>query len=151
MPERNSTLTKRNKRGVRLLADGRPFEIIIETAGENTEEPNVLQLIQDNWKKAGIKLHVKPSHRDVLRSRIYSGATVMAISSSWQNAMANPNSPPSELAPTRQIQYQWPKYGQFAETAGRAGAAPNTAAARKLLQLLDIWAAAPLPIDRSKI
>ena len=50
MPERNSTLTKRNKRGVRLLADGRPFEIIIETAGENTEEPNVLQLIQDNWQ-----------------------------------------------------------------------------------------------------
>ena len=75
----------------------------------------------------------------------------MAISTGWQNALANPNSPPSELAPTRQIQYQWPKFGQFAETAGRAGAAPNTAAARKLLQLLDSWAVAALPADSSKI
>ena len=62
-----------------------------------------------------IKLHVKPSHRDVPRKRIYSRATVMAISSGWQNALANPNSPPSELAPTRQIQYQWPKIGQSPE------------------------------------
>ena len=75
----------------------------------------------------------------------------MAISSGWENALANPNSPPSELAPTRQVQYQWPKWGQFAETAGRAGQAPDTAAARRLLQLLDSWAAAPLPADRSKI
>jgi|TARA_B100000161_G_C33198653_1_gene258996 hypothetical protein len=39
----------------------------------------------------------------------------------------------------------------IAGTAGRAGAAPNTAAAQKLLQLLDSWAAAPLPADSSKI
>ncbi|MEC8198320.1 MAG: hypothetical protein VX085_01995, partial [Pseudomonadota bacterium] len=39
----------------------------------------------------------------------------------------------------------------IAGTVGRAGAAPNTAAAQKLLQLLDSWAAAPLPADSSKI
>ena len=60
----------------------------------------------------------------------------MAISSGWENALANPNSPPSELAPTRQIQYQWPNCRKFAETAGRAGAAPNTAAVRKIAAVI---------------
>src|SRR3546814_2075520 len=31
-------LTKRDSRGVRLLPDGRPAEIVIETAGESTEQ-----------------------------------------------------------------------------------------------------------------
>ena len=37
-------MTKRDGRGVRLLADGRPLEIIVETAGEETEHTDVLQL-----------------------------------------------------------------------------------------------------------
>lgn len=144
-------LTRRNKQGTRLMDDGRPIEIIIETAGENTEEPDVLQLIQDSWKRIGVKLHTRSSHRDVLRSRIYAGQTIMSISSGWENGLARAESAPTELAPTRQVQYQWPKWGQFAETAGQAGTAPDLPAARELLVLLRKWASTPLPKDREKV
>lgn len=144
-------LTVRNRRGIRLMNDGRPIEIIIETAGENTEEPDVLQLIQDSWNDIGIKLHVRPSHRDVLRNRIFAGDAVMSISSGWENALANADSAPTELAPTQQIQYQWPRWGQFTETAGQAGAPPDIPSARRLLHLLDTWSQAPLRQDRAKI
>lgn len=144
-------LTVRNKKGIRLMSDGRAAEIIVETAGENTEEPDVLQLIQDSWKKIGIKLHVRSSHRDVLRNRIYAGETIMSISSGWENGLANVGSAPTELAPTRQVQYQWPKWGQFAETSGQAGRTPDLPAARRLLVLLNSWAVTPLPKARAKI
>ena len=56
---------------VRLLPDGRPMEIIVETAGESTEEVDVLELIADSWRKIGVKLFTKPSQLEVLRNRIY--------------------------------------------------------------------------------
>jgi len=53
-------LTKRDDREIRLMENGEPLEIIIETAGENTTETDVLQLVRDSWSKLGIKLHTKP-------------------------------------------------------------------------------------------
>lgn len=58
---------------------------------------------------------------------------------------------PTELAPTRQVQYQWPKWGQFAETAGQAGTALDLPAAWQLLVRLRKWASTPLPEDREKV
>ncbi|MBT7145682.1 MAG: ABC transporter substrate-binding protein, partial [Rhodospirillales bacterium] len=46
-------LTERDSRNVRLLPDGRPMEIIVETAGEDTEQADVLELVHDSWLKAG--------------------------------------------------------------------------------------------------
>lgn len=132
-------LTNRNDRGIRKMPDGRPIEIVVETAGESTEESDVLQLVHDSWLRAGIKLHIKPSHRDVLRNRIYAGQTVMSLSSGLENGLATPESSPRELAPTRQRQYQWPQWGQFTETAGQAGASPDMPVAWKLLDLLGEW------------
>ncbi len=37
-------LTRRNSQGIRLLPDGRPAAIIVETTGESSEEADVLQL-----------------------------------------------------------------------------------------------------------
>ena len=62
-------LTERNGDGIRLLADGRPLNIIVDTAGESTEETDVLELIHDGWLKAGIKMYVKPAQREVFRKR----------------------------------------------------------------------------------
>ena len=42
-------LGKRDSRGTRMLPDGRPMEIIVETAGESTEQVDVLELIADSW------------------------------------------------------------------------------------------------------
>ena len=57
---------KRGADGIRLLPDGRPLEIIVETAGESTEQTDVLELIRETWREVGIKLFPKPSQREVL-------------------------------------------------------------------------------------
>lgn len=135
-------LTDRNGAGLRLLPDGRPMELIVETAGESTEQTDVLSLVRDSWKKIGIALHGKPSQRDVVRNRIYSGETLMSIWAGLENGLAGPDSLPDELAPTRQLQYQWPKWGQFVETSGKSGEAVDMDQPKRLLALLDDWYAA---------
>ncbi|CAN0587797.1 unnamed protein product, partial [Laminaria digitata] len=42
-------LTERDGDDVRLLPDGRRMEIVIETAGEETEQTDVLELVHDTW------------------------------------------------------------------------------------------------------
>ena len=114
-------LTKRGSENVRLLPDGRPMEIIVETAGESTEEIDVLELIADSWRKIGVKLFTKPSQLEVLRNRIYSGQTMMAIAKGIDNGIPTADMAPTEFVPIEQNQYQWPKWGQFYETGGTAG------------------------------
>ncbi len=132
-------LTKRNPAGVRLLPDGRPIEIIVETAGEDSEQVDVLELTSESWIKAGIKLLVKPSQRDVVRNRIFSGDALMTVSSGFENGVATADTSPAELAPTSQIGLQWPKWGQHHETSGRLGEAPDMPEAQELFRLHGAW------------
>ena len=57
---------KKGRDGIRRLPDGRPLEIIVETAGESTEHTDVLELIRETWREVGIKLFSKPSQREAL-------------------------------------------------------------------------------------
>lgn len=116
---------KRGPDGVRRMADGRPLEIIVETAGESTEQTDVLELIRETWKESGMKLFSKPSQRDLLRNRVFSGEAMMTVWGGMENGLPNADTSPDELAPTSQVQLQWPKFGQFFETKGKAGEAPD--------------------------
>lgn len=133
---------KRGPDGVRRLSDGRPLEIIVETAGESTEQTDVLELIRDAWREAGIKLFSKPSQRDVLRNRVFSGEAMMSVWQGFDNGMPNADTSPDELAPKDQTQLQWPKFGQYFETAGKAGEAPDIPEAIELMKLADAWKSA---------
>ncbi len=132
-------LTRRDDRGVRLLPDGRALEILIQTAGESTEQTDVLELIHDSWLEAGIKLYSIPSTREVFRNRIFSGDAIMSIWSGLANGIPNPENSPKELAPTSKYQYQWPKWGSYYESSGNSGEAPEISAARELVRLNDRW------------
>ncbi|MGE0745087.1 MAG: ABC transporter substrate-binding protein [Rhodospirillales bacterium] len=132
-------LTRRDSRGVRLLPDGRPMEIVIETAGEETEQTDVLALIHDSWLKAGIKTYTRPSQREVFRNRIFAGETLMSVWSGWENGLPTPDIMPAELAPTDQQQLQWPKWGQYLQTGGAAGEAPDMDGPKELLDLYHRW------------
>ena len=132
-------LTERNGDDIRLLPSGKPLEIIVETAGESTEQADILELIRDSWLQAGVKLHTKPSQRDVLRNRIFSGETIMTVWSGLENGVPHASTPPTELAPTSQIQLQWPKWGQYVETNKRSGEFPDMPDAVRLVELLDEW------------
>ncbi|MCY4284610.1 MAG: ABC transporter substrate-binding protein [Thiotrichales bacterium] len=136
-------LVERDDAGIRRMPDGRPLEIIVETAGEDTEQTDVLELIGWTWKEAGIKLFSKPLQREVFRNRIASGQTVISVWGGLENGLPLPDMSPRDLAPTRHDQYQWPRWGQFYETAGESGEAPALAPARELAELNRRWLSAP--------
>ncbi|MEL6963696.1 MAG: ABC transporter substrate-binding protein [Pseudomonadota bacterium] len=138
--------------GLRLLPDGRPVELIVETAGEETEETDLLELVAEAWLKQGVKIHVKPSQREVLRNRIFAGDTLMSIAYGLENGIPTADMSPWEFAPTSQFdQYQWPKWGQHWETKGAAGEAPDMAEAKELLSLFQNWQAATSAGEREAI
>ena len=66
-------LTERDGYGIRRLPDGRPMELVVETAGERQEVENALQIITDDWRDVGVKLIMRPLDRDILRNRVFSG------------------------------------------------------------------------------
>lgn len=144
-------LTQRNEAGIRLLPDGRPMELIVETPGEDIEQTDVLELIHDSWLAAGIKLYTRPSQREVFRNRIFSGETMMSVWSGLNNALPNADTSPHELAPTSQQQLQWPKWGQYYQSGGRVGFPPNMPRAQELLALYKAWRAVSSTGERQRI
>jgi len=144
-------LTQRNSEGIRLLPNGLALEIVVETAGQSPEEGDVLELIADSWRSIGIKLFQKASERDYLRNRIFSGATVMAVWTGLENGIVTADFSPQELAPTSQQQLEWPKWGQFVETAGDSGERVDLPHAEHLEGLLAEWRHATTEAARTQI
>src|SRR5262249_19072174 len=142
---------KKGLDGMRKLPDGRPLEIIAETAGETTEQTDVLELVRETWREVGVKLYTKPSQRDVLRNRVFSGECLMSVWSGLENGIPTADMSPEELAPTSQQQLQWPKFGQYFETRGKAGEAPDLPEAAELMKLFRAWRASPAHAEREKI
>ncbi|QRM28233.1 ABC transporter substrate-binding protein [Microvirga sp. VF16] len=132
-------LTKRNGAGIRLLPDGRELEIIVETDGESTLVVDGLTLIGEFWREIGVRLFVKPQDRTVLRNRSYAGLTVMVAAPGLDNAIPTAIMPPTELAPMRQDNYTWPKWGQYVETKGKNGEQVDIPEAQRLLDLYSTW------------
>jgi len=132
-------LTERNGAGIRLLPDGRELEIIVETDGESTLVVDGLTLITEFWREIGVRLFVKPQDRTVLRNRSFAGLTVMVAAPGIDNAIPTAIMPPSELAPMRQDNYAWPKWGQHVETMGKTGEPVDVPEAKRLLELYRTW------------
>jgi len=144
-------LTKRNGDGIRLLPDGRPLQIVVETAGEETEQTDVLELVADHWKNVGVSLFIKPSQREVFYNRIASGDMQMAVWWGLENAMLKPSMSPAEFAPQTPDQFQWPAWGLWAQTSGQMGEAPDLDSVKKLMQLNKEWGAAKSREERAEV
>jgi peptide/nickel transport system substrate-binding protein len=144
-------LTERSGDGLRLLPDGRPMELVVETAGEESEQSDILELVAESWLGLGIKIHTKPSQREVLRNRVFAGDALMSIWFGLENGTPTADMAPSEFAPTSQQQLQWPKWGQHFETKGSAGEPPDTPESEKLLELFEAWGDAGSTEDRNEI
>lgn len=132
-------LATRDKDGVRMLPDGRRAEITVESAGESTEETDVVELIIDHWKDVGIKGFSRASQRDIFRRRAYNGETLISVFSGMDNAIANAEMSPQELAPTAQPQLQWPKWGEYFETQGKSGEPVDMPEAAAQLERYKSW------------
>jgi len=138
-------LTKKRGDGVRLMADGRPLEIIIETMGEREEEIDALQIISETWRDIGIKLIARPSDRNILRQRAYAGQTMMTVGKGWDNGVPTATTSPLALAPTEQDNLIWPQWGQYFQTSGQSGSSPDMKEAQRLLELYLAWQSGALP------
>jgi peptide/nickel transport system substrate-binding protein len=76
----------------------------------------------------------------VMRDRVFSGAALMTIGYGIDNGVPTASTPPSAYAPTSQTdQPQWPRWGQYYETGGRAGEPPDLPEAKRLLELYGRW------------
>jgi len=144
-------VTKRDNDGMRLLPDGRPMEIIVENSGESTEQSDVLELIRDSWRRIGIRLFAKPLQLTLFRRRVFSGETLMSIDKGIENGLATAAMSPQEFAPINQQQLQWPKWGQYYETKGKAGESPDLRSATQLKELYEDWLGAATQPNQSRI
>jgi len=141
----------RGSDGMRQLPDGRPLDIVVEDSGESTEKSDVLELVRDSWREVGIRLFSRPTQLTLFRRRVFSGQTLMSLDKGIENGLATADMSPWEFAPTRQQQLEWPKWGQFAETKGTAGEAPDLPAAIRLKELYEAWLAAVKGDEHARI
>ncbi|EEX08295.1 oligopeptide ABC transporter, periplasmic oligopeptide-binding protein [Ruegeria lacuscaerulensis ITI-1157] len=132
-------LDKRDRNGIRLLPDGRPMELVIETAGERQEVENALQIVTDTWRDIGVKLVMRPLDRDILRNRVFAGNTMASVWYGWDNGIPQVYTSPLYVAPTDQVFLSWPKWGQHYQTGGGSGEPPDLPEAQRLLELAHDW------------
>ncbi len=144
-------LKKRDDHGIRLLPDGRRAEIIVESAGESTEETDALELIGYHLEDIGLKLHTRALQRDILRRRFLTGETLMTISFGLNVGLASPDMNPEELAPVSAAQANWPVWGQFVETGGKAGEKPDLPEATRMYELYMEWRSSRSDVERERI
>jgi peptide/nickel transport system substrate-binding protein len=132
-------LGARDSDGVRLLPNGKRAEITIESAGESSQETDVLELVTDHWSRVGIQAFVRASQRDIFRRRAFSGETLISVFFGMNNGLANAEMRPEELAPTSQAQLQWPKWGEYFETKARSGEPPEMPGVQEQINLYNQW------------
>lgn len=144
-------LTERDGADYRLLPDGRPLTIIIESPGDNADQTDILQLVRDSWREVGIKLLIKTTQREVFRNRVFSGQSVMSIFFGAENGLPTPMSSPAEWAPTDQNQLQWSQWGNYYDSGGKAGEPIDMPMAHELLTLYNRWTASSSMEERKAI
>ena len=128
---------------VRTLPDGRPLEVIAETAGERQEEIDALELISEMWREIGVRLVFRPLDRDILRNKVYAGESMMPVWFGWNLGIPTADAAPTEQTPVDQSVFSWPKWGQHHQTRGELGEAPDYPPAERLMALYDAWKSAP--------
>lgn len=144
-------LAERDKSGIRLLPDGRPMELIIETAGERQEVENALQIVTDTWREIGVDLVMRPLDRDILRNRVFAGNTMASVWYGWDDGIPQTHTSPAYLAPTDQVFLAWPKWGQYHQTGGDVGEAPDMPEAERLMKLAHDWEIATTNEEREAV
>ena len=144
-------LKERDWQGFRKLPDGRRAELIIETAGENSEETDILELVASDFGRLGLRIIIHGSQRDVFRRRIMAGQTVLSATAGIDNALPGPDMAPDSLAPSNRGQMQWPRWGEFVESNGAAGEAADLPEAMQLIKLLKAWRQSSTTQERAGI
>ncbi len=144
-------LQNRDIYGRRLLPDGRPAHITIESSGESTLETDVLELITDHYRAVGLSLFTRVSQRDIFRSRATGGEVMMSVWQGLDNGVPTADMPPTQLAPSSDDQLQWPVWGMYYMSAKTSGKAPDHSKVLELVSLLGDWKQTKTAEERARI
>lgn len=145
-------LVGRDRKGFRLRPDGKRLDIIVDAAGESSEQADVLELIRETWGGLGIELIVRASQREVFRRRVFSGEAVMSVwSGDFGFGFPTAEMSPSWLAPVEQEHLQWSRWGLHFESGGRQGEPPALPAARRLVELYRRWLVSTDTAERQRV
>ncbi len=145
-------LTARDARGFRLRPDGKRLDIIVETDGESMEQSDVLELVTDTWAEVGVELLPRPSQRQVLRRRVFSGEAMMSVGVGvGEFGLPTPEMNPAWLAPVMEDQPQWTQWGLYFQSKGQRGQPPTLPAARRLVELYERWLVSTDRAERERI
>lgn len=137
--------------GFRTLPDGRPLTIVVESAGDNSFQADVLELVTDHLRDIGVKIFTHVTDKELMRRRLKGGDTVMAVWSGLDNGVPTADMSPKELAPTSDDQLQWPVWGLHAMSVGTDGHPPDLPEAIELLKMMHEWRDAGDEIERTEI
>ncbi|WP_370875313.1 ABC transporter substrate-binding protein [Methylobacterium amylolyticum] len=132
-------LDRRDGSGIRLMPDGRPIEIVVESDGEAGEILDGLTLITEFWREVGIRLVTKPQERTNLRRRSIAGLTVMVAAQGLDLAVPTAIMPPTELSPRQPDHYSWPRWSLNLETRGKSGDPCDVPEVQALIELDQQW------------
>lgn len=132
-------LGRRDGSGIRVMSDGRPLEIVVESDGEAGEILDALTLITEFWREVGIRLVAKPQERTNLRRRSLGGLTVMVAAQGLDLAVPTAIMPPTELSPAQPDHYSWPRWSLNVDSHGRSGEACDVQEVQRLLELDKQW------------
>ncbi|WP_428647343.1 ABC transporter substrate-binding protein, partial [Roseibium sp.] len=144
-------LTERNGEGTRLMPDGRPLEIIVETSGEAQVQDDALELVTEMWKQIGVKMFPKPSQRDNMRERAISGELLMSVWWGFENGIPTSEMPPEDYVPVHGDRTEWYAWGDYHETGGEGGEKPDWPPAERLVELYKAWLVSRTPEERAGI
>lgn len=142
-------LTQRRSDGIRLMPDGRPLEIIVETSGESQEESDALQLVAETWKEIGVAAFEKASDRDNVRNRALGGELVMTVFSGYDNGVANADMSPAERVPSDSAFLTGMAWGAYVDSKGTNGEKIDYEPAERLMKAYRTWLGAVGEGDRA--
>jgi peptide/nickel transport system substrate-binding protein len=141
-------LTQRRSDGIRLLPDGRPLEIIVETSGESQEETDALQLIAETWKGIGVGVFEKASDRDNIRNRALGGELVMTVFTGYDNGVATAGMSPAERVPSDSAFLTGMAWGAYVDSKGKNGEKIDYEPVQRLMDAYAQWLGASADADR---
>jgi peptide/nickel transport system substrate-binding protein len=144
-------LNKRDGQNIRQLPDGRPLELIAEMSGGSKQQNDIMSLITSTWRRIGIKLAMRDFDRELLRTRVGAGQTMIAVWPGVENAMPTAVSSPREFAPGTRGDLQWPKWGLYRESGGKAGEPCDQPEVQHLIDLVGKWEHATSEAEQSAI